>query len=99
MSMNVYADLDFEDPELELAKARVAHVLHRLMDEKCLSDSAAAQMLGMAASELDAILDGHWDAYSVEHLVQFVNVLDPGIRFNAQTGQVLEEVAPVALTA
>ena len=34
MSMNVYADLGFENPEMELAKARIISVLQRFDGRK-----------------------------------------------------------------
>ena len=99
MSMNVYADLGFENPELELAKARVVHVLHRLMEEKRLDNLAATQLLGTTPLEVDEILNGHWDDYTVDRLIQIVHRLNPDVRFNTDTGKVIDEAAiPLALT-
>ena len=100
MGMNVYADLGFENPEMELAKARIVSVLRDLLEEKCLSDAEAGQRLGITAAEVDNIFDGHWDNYSVDCLMAFVHTFNASIHFDPDTGRVIEEAAaPFALTA
>ena len=100
MSMNVFADLDFADPELELAKARIVNTLQDLMEDRHIAEQEAARTLNVSSPNLHELLRGQWGDYSIECLIKYVHAFDVSIRFDPDTGRIIEEAAaPLALTA
>lgn len=67
-SGNVFADLGMDNPELELAKAKLVSGISREMTAKGLTIESAAQSLGMPAGELDGLLRGGFGEYEVDRL-------------------------------
>lgn len=71
---NVFRDLDLENPELLLVKATLIVEIHRAMEERGLTDAAAAKVLGITPHEVDALLRGDVDdRYSIRQLASMLH--------------------------
>lgn len=80
MSENVFADLGFENPEEELLKARLVGAISQLIKQRGLTQEIAGERMGLKQPKVSALLKGHWEGYSVERLLRFVEELNGGYR-------------------
>ncbi len=71
-SGNVFADLGVSDPDVALAKAQLAQRLIDIMDERGLTQHAAAKMLELDQPKVSAIVHGRLRGFSVERLMQLL---------------------------
>lgn len=74
-SGNVFADLGFDDPDLELAKAEVCRQIAREIQERRLTQQRAAQILGIDQPRVSLILRGQTEDFSLERLLELVQRL------------------------
>lgn len=72
---NVFADLRFPNPELELAKARIVQTIAEEIARRGLSQRAAGDIIGLPQPKLSTLLRGHWASYSLDRLVRFATLL------------------------
>jgi predicted XRE-type DNA-binding protein len=72
---NVLIDLGFEDAEELSVKATLALKLNRLLDEKGLSQTEAAVILGMPQPRISAIRNYKLQNISLERLMQALTAL------------------------
>jgi predicted XRE-type DNA-binding protein len=77
-SGNVYADLGFVDPELMLAKAKLAVQIRALIKTRGLTQVEAAELLGVAQPDISMITRGLLDNFSIERLMNLL------LRFNQE---------------
>jgi predicted XRE-type DNA-binding protein len=78
-SGNVYADLSFADPDLELAKAQLAVQIGRLIKVRGLTQSAAGRVLGIAQPDVSLITRGVLADFSIERLMNLLKRFDQEI--------------------
>jgi len=74
-SGNVYADLGFEDPEAELAKAKLADAIDQVIAQHGWSRERAAGTLAIEPTVLDELLIGRLGRFSTEQLFRFLHTL------------------------
>ena len=74
-SGNVFADLGIENPEEALAKSELARQIAKLIKKKKLTQTQAAEKIGISQPKLSELLNGHFRGYSVERLIYFLNEL------------------------
>ena len=74
-SGNVYADLGFADSAEMLAKARIVSEIARIIQERKLTQTKAAELLGIDQPKVSALLRGHFQGYSQERLIGFLTKL------------------------
>ena len=79
-SGNVYKDLGFKDADAMLAKARIVAEISRIIGARRLTQTAAANILGLRQPEVSALLDGHFRGASQERLIWLLNRLDAASR-------------------
>lgn len=72
---NVFADLGLADAEEHLIKAGLVLKLDRIIRERGLTQSAAAQAMGIDQPKVSAMLAGQFRGYSVERLMRFLVAL------------------------
>ena len=72
---NVLLDLGFEDAEELSAKAMLALKLNQLLDQRQLSQSEAAELLGMPQPKISAIHRYKLQNISLERLMQAIVAL------------------------
>lgn len=75
-SGNVFADLGLEDAEQELAKAKIAQALRRLIKLRGLTQTEAASLLGTDQARISQIMNGKLASMTYDRLIRFLNALD-----------------------
>lgn len=78
-SGNVYADLGFAEPEVELAKAKLARQIGRLIKARGLTQAAAGKLLGIAQPDVSLIARGVLVDFSIERLMNLLTRFDQEI--------------------
>lgn len=72
---NVFADLGFPDAEQELAKALLSREIHKIIEERGLTQTAAAEILGISQPEVSKVVRGATGGFSLERLTKLLNAL------------------------
>src|SRR6266542_1104007 len=80
---NVFADLGFEQPELELAKARLSHKIATEIATRKLTQRAAAEVLGIDQPRVSLLVRGKTGQFSLEKLIEFLERLSYDIHIQA----------------
>jgi predicted XRE-type DNA-binding protein len=74
-SGNIFADLGLANPAEAIAKARLADVICRFLDEQGLNQKEAARRLGVDQPKISALRHGRLRGFSMERLIHFLNRL------------------------
>jgi predicted XRE-type DNA-binding protein len=84
-SGNIFKDLALPNPEQHMLKARVVSVLSAMIEKKGLTQTAAAERIGIKQPDMSNILRGNFQGFSLERLLLATNALglDFEIRFKA----------------
>lgn len=75
-SGNVFADLGFENPEEELAKAKLTIQIRRIIERRRLTQKQAGKVLGVTQSEVLNIIRGQVGRFTLDRLIKYLNALD-----------------------
>lgn len=78
-SGNVFADLEIENPEEELTKAKLVWEIEQIIKKKKLTQAAAATVMGINQPKVSALMRRKLDGFSVERLIHFLNTLGQDI--------------------
>jgi predicted XRE-type DNA-binding protein len=99
---NVFQDIGSPDPQMRLAKSRLAQHISRLIKSQGLSQQQAAKKLGIDQPKVSAILRGRLKDFAPDRLMRFILRLDqdviirvgdpqdearPSLRVLVETGQ------------
>ena len=76
-SGNVYADLGFPDPEIELAKAKLVIKIDETIEKRGVTYAKASKIMEMPRQELAKLLRGHTRPYTVDRLQELLSRLSP----------------------
>jgi predicted XRE-type DNA-binding protein len=68
-SVNVYADLGYSDSESMLVKARLAAKIAEIVRRRGLTQSRAAEILGLTQPKVSALLKGRFRGISEHRLL------------------------------
>lgn len=79
-SGNVFKDLGLPDAEQRLAKAELARVTRKLLQERDLSQAEAAELLGISQPDVSDLVRGRLARFSLERLERFLLALGVDIR-------------------
>ncbi|MFU2315108.1 helix-turn-helix domain-containing protein [Rahnella sp. PCH160] len=74
-SGNVYADIDLPDAEEMLVKAQLAQKIGELMQNRRLTQAAAAKLFGMTQPKVSALLRGQFRGISEAKMIECLNKL------------------------
>lgn len=74
-SGNVYADLGFANPAEELAKAQLALMIDQAIQERGLTQQAAATLMGVDQPKVSHMLHGRLGGFSTQRLMEFLMAL------------------------
>ncbi|MEI6232075.1 MAG: helix-turn-helix transcriptional regulator [Planctomycetota bacterium] len=74
-SGNVFADLGLPNADDLMAKANLALHIRRTIKARRLTQTQAADLLGLDQPKVSAIINGHLDGFSTERLMRFLNDL------------------------
>lgn len=75
-SGNVFADLGFERPEEELLKAQLVREIRDIIKRRRLTQTKAAELLGLKQPDVSALVTGRVHRFSLERLLRCVRCLD-----------------------
>lgn len=75
-SGNVFADLGFDRPEEELLKAQLVREIRDILKRRRLTQSKAAELLGLKQPDVSALVTGRFAKFSLERLLRCVRRLD-----------------------
>lgn len=79
-SGNVFADLGFENPEQELMKARLTLEIFRLIRERGLTQTQAAEILGIKQPQVSLLMRNRAGSFSVGRLMELLTALGQDIQ-------------------
>lgn len=86
-SGNVFADLDLPEPEELLAKAELVRQIAAAIDERDLTQTEAARIMGVDQPKVSALLNGHLSGFSMDRLVRFLVALDRDVQITVRPKQ------------
>lgn len=78
-SGNVFADLGLPNADERLVKAKLIHAIVGLIRQRGLSQSQAAEQLGINQPKISDLMRGKAFGYSIERLFRFLNALSVDI--------------------
>jgi predicted XRE-type DNA-binding protein len=83
---NVFEDMGMQDAEERLAKADLARVVRKTIRDRGLTQTEAADLLGVKQPDVSDLVRGKLARFSIERLERFLIALDsvtmPGARRN-----------------
>jgi len=68
-SGNVFADLGLQDADVHLAKARLVSQIGKAIEALALTQTAAAEQMGLSQPDLSKLLRGQFRPVSIERLM------------------------------
>lgn len=82
-SGNVFADLGFDQPDLELVKAQLSHKIAKELAARKLTQRAAAGVLGIDQPRVSLLVRGKTGQFSLEKLIELLGRLSFDVRIEA----------------
>ena len=76
---NVFEDLGYPDAVERQAKLRLAYALNQVLEQRDLTQTAAAQLLGLTQPKVSALRHYKLAGFSVERLMTLLTVLDQDV--------------------
>ena len=76
---NIFEDLKLPNAEELNAKAQIAYRICGILEERKLTQQAAAELLGTDQPRVSALLRGRLEGFSSDRLFRFLNALDQDI--------------------
>ena len=74
-SGNVFKDIGVANPEQHLLKAKVVHFLGKLIEHSGMTQTAAAERIGIKQPDLSKVLRGNFAGFSLERLLLAANAM------------------------
>jgi len=78
-SGNLFADIGVNNPEEALVKARLAHVIARAIEARGVTQSEAADLLGIDQPKVSNLVRGKLSGFSIDRLFRFLTLLGTDI--------------------
>jgi predicted XRE-type DNA-binding protein len=72
---NIFADLEFPDPETHLLKAELVTKIRRIINDRSLKQTEAAAQMGLSQPDVSRLLRGQFRDISVDRLMRMLNRL------------------------
>lgn len=96
---NVFADLGYPDAAERQAKLRLAYALNQVLDQRVLTQTAAAQVLGLSQPKVSALRNYKLNGFSVERLMTLLNALDQDVEIVIRRKPRSRNVARITVVA
>lgn len=96
---NVFADLGYPDAAERQAKLRLAHALNQVLTQQGLTQTAAAQLLGLTQPKVSALRHYKLAGFSVERLMTLLTVLDRDVEIVIRKKPRSRSVARISVVA
>ncbi|MCK4762372.1 MAG: XRE family transcriptional regulator [Candidatus Aminicenantes bacterium] len=78
-SGNIFEDMGFADAEERLAKAKLAVIINKIIEERKLSPKESAKIFGIKQAQVSDLKNGRLTEFSIELLFYFLEALDQHI--------------------
>ena len=78
-SENIFRDLDMNNPEERLAKAKIASMIYDIIEDRRLTGKEASYILGVTRTEISDIINGRLGEFSMERMFSFLRALDQDV--------------------
>lgn len=75
-SDNVFADIGLPNANEHLIKAQLVYKIGTILEERGLTQTAAAKLLGVKQPDISKMLRGQFRQFSVERLLRFLVALN-----------------------
>jgi predicted XRE-type DNA-binding protein len=98
-SGNVFADLGITNAEEKQTKVRLAVAINQIIQDRNLSQTAAARRLHVNQPKVSALANYQLDGFSVERLMNFVTALDRDVDIVIRRKPNSRKIARIAVTA
>jgi predicted XRE-type DNA-binding protein len=96
-SGNVFADLDLPNPEELQLKARLTHLITRIIRQRSWTQSQAAKALGIKQPDVSELCRGErLEHYSVERLMNFLSRLEQRVTITVNSRELPREEIVIA---
>lgn len=76
---NVWADLGYKNHEEMATKANLVIELGKIIKKRKLTQTEAAEIIGLSQPKLSELLGGHFKGYSSDRLMHYLNELGQDI--------------------
>ena len=83
-SGNVFADLDFDNPQEELAKADLVISIGKIIRARRLTQKQVAEEIGIDQPQISRLLRGHTEGYSTGRLLRILNQLGQDVEIHVR---------------
>ena len=83
-SGDVFADLGFPNPQREALKASLTLQLYRIIKERGLTQTQAAELLGIRQPNVSSLMRGQSGVFSVERLMDFLTALGQDVEITVR---------------
>jgi predicted XRE-type DNA-binding protein len=84
-SGNVFADLGLENSDELLVKAELARKISRIITQQHMTQTQAAELLGIDQPKVSALINGKLSGFSTVRLFRFLNALDRDVEIVVKT--------------
>jgi predicted XRE-type DNA-binding protein len=84
-SGNVFADIGLANPEEALVKAELAHRISTVIRKRRLTQTQAAQALGVDQPKISALIRGRLAPFSIERMMRFIVLLGHDVEISVKS--------------
>jgi predicted XRE-type DNA-binding protein len=94
-SGNVFADLGLEDADELFARAKLGFHVYQVLKDKKLKQREIALLLGIKQPEVSHLMNGHFNRFTTDKLLDFLKRLDRKVTIQISThkpGEPYQEV-------
>ncbi|HSR14048.1 MAG TPA: helix-turn-helix transcriptional regulator, partial [Thermodesulfobacteriota bacterium] len=81
---NIFADLEFANPEREELKGRLTLQIYRLIKARGLTQVQAGEILGIKQPHVSSLMRGRSGAFSMERLMDFLAALGQDVQITVK---------------
>ena len=80
-SGNVFEDLGLEDAYERFTRSKLGFCVYRILKEKDIKQREIASLLGIKQPEVSHLMNGHFNRFTTDKLLDFLNRLDRKVTF------------------
>jgi len=81
---NIFADMGLQNPEELLIKAELVRQISKIIAARKITQTKAAQILGIDQPKVSALLSGKLSGFSTERLLRFLNLLGNNVEIRVK---------------
>ncbi len=83
-SGNIFEDLGYANAQEALAKAKLAHQIHKIIKCRKLTQEEAAEIIGIDQPKVSAIVRGKLSGFTIDRLFRFLMALGQDIEIKVK---------------